>query len=183
MNLLWLDVETTGLDPQKETILELAFATAPLERPMETTPIHTAVLKFPVEERAKLSPFVLDMHTENGLLDACAKSPTVLADVEEWLLAVVPEIADKEEMTVIAGSTISFDLSFLRVHMPKLAKRLSYRHFDVSAIKFFCRSLGMPKPPKAEAHRAAADVRESIDHLKVCIDWLRSRGLTLPVGP
>jgi len=67
---------------------------------------------------------------------------------------------------------VHFDHGFLRVHMPKLAARFSHRHYDVSAVKLFCQSLGMPKPPKAEAHRAAADVRESIEHAKACADWL-----------
>ena len=56
--------------------------------------------------------------------------------------------------------------------MPTLDKRLSYRHYDVSAVKLFCQSLGMPKLPKAEAHRAKDDILESIAHAKKCADWL-----------
>ena len=61
------------------------------------------------------------------------------------------------------------------MHMPRLAARFSHRHYDVSAVKLFCRSLGMPKPPKAEAHRATADVLESIAHARLCAEWLRTK--------
>ena len=167
MKLLWLDVETTGLDPTKDVLLELAFAVTDLEEPFDIGSVYNPVLKF--TDVAGLSPFILDMHTKNGLLAECAQSVVTLADVEEWMLAVVPEAEDKP---VLAGSTIHFDHGFLKAHLPRLAARLSHRHYDVSAVKLFCQSLGMPKPPKAEAHRAAADVRESIAHAQMCAEWL-----------
>ena len=170
MRLLWIDLETTGLSPERDQILELAFADSTLDRPFNVAPVQEVVLAF--KGRETLSPFVRDLHTKNGLLDACERSSVVLADVEDWLLAVVPEVADKEERAVLAGSTVSFDHGFLKVHMPRLAARLSYRHYDVSAVKLFCRSLGMSKLAKAEVHRAAADVRESIDHARACAEWL-----------
>jgi hypothetical protein len=75
---------------------------------------------------------------------------------------------------VLAGDSVHFDLGFVRYHMPTLAKRLSHRVYDVSAIKLFCRSLGMPKIERKEdpVHRAAGDVLRSIEHAKYCADWL-----------
>ncbi len=60
--------------------------------------------------------------------------------------------------------------------MPTLAERFSHRYYDVSAVKLFCRSLGMPKPQPAEAHRAMADIQESIAHARQCARWLRTGG-------
>jgi oligoribonuclease (3'-5' exoribonuclease) len=119
-----------------------------------------------------IDPFVLNMHTQNGLWKECAKSATTVAEIEEHLLTVVPEEKDSENKPTLAGSSIHFDHTFLRVHMPRLAKRFSHRHYDVSAVKLFCRSLGMSKPPVAEAHRAKADILESIEHAKACVKWL-----------
>ncbi len=78
---------------------------------------------------------------------------------------------------MLAGSSIHFDHAFLAVHMPRFAARLSHRHYDVSAIKLFCQSLGADKFPKAEAHRAKDDIAESIAHAKACAEWLYDRDL------
>jgi len=169
MQLFWLDCETTGLSPERDGLLELAVAETNLERPFDVDRVRSWVFQF--LDTSRLTPFILAMHTQNGLLDECARSTTTVAEVEEHLLSVVPEIAGDDKPT-LAGSTIHFDHAFLRVHMPRLAARFSHRHYDVSAVKLFCRSLGMPKPPKAEAHRATADVLESVEHAKLCARWL-----------
>ena len=161
MKIFWLDVETTGLNPDKDT----------LERPFNVGPIRNPAFRF--ADVAALSPYILDMHTKNGLLAACARSTTTVAEIEEHLLTLVPEVTGDDKPT-LAGSSVHFDHGFLRVHMPRLAARFSHRHYDVSAVKLFCRSLGMTKVPKAEAHRARADILESIEHARVCAEWLRS---------
>lgn len=173
MKIHWLDLETTGLDPQKETILEIAVMEADLSRPFETRSICDSAIFFPKEKHESLTPFIREMHTKNGLLEACSHDscPTI-PEVERWLIDCIPEVLDREDMPTLAGSTVHFDHAFLRVHMPTLAARFSHRHYDVSAVKLFCRSLGMDKPPKAEAHRAHDDILESIDHARLCARWL-----------
>ena len=89
----------------------------------------------------KLDPFVFDMHTKNGLLVDCARSSLTLAQIEDDLLDIVPEVEDKEERPILAGSTIHFDLGFVRAHWPRLAARLSHRCYDVSAIKLVAPSV------------------------------------------
>jgi oligoribonuclease len=172
MKLYWLDLETTGLDPSVGLLLELAIAEADLERPFDIGPIYNAVFRFTDRHALSVSnPYVFDMHVKNGLLDECAKSLTTVLDAEDHLLNFVPEVSGDDKPT-LAGSTVHFDHGFLRAHMPRLAARFSHRHYDVSAVKLFCRSLGMEKVPKAEAHRAADDIRESIEHAKLCVRWL-----------
>lgn len=234
MKLLWLDLESTGLDPQKNRILEVAARLATLEAPFETLASYEAVLG--VQSRGHLlHPKVVEMHTRNGLWAECEKAIVTLGQVEGDLLrllrmgesaapsfehlqhiAVDDHVQDGVEVRVhsvdrvfvldkksevpldgfgvhrthsghgrwiekleayedkptLAGASVHFDLGFLRVHMPRLARELSHRVYDVSAVALFCRSLGMPKLPKAEAHRAMPDVLESIEHAKMCAAWL-----------
>ncbi len=175
MKLWWLDLETTGLDPRRHEILEIGVAIADLERPFQAVDTYHAVTPFNVSDEA-LDPFIVDMHTKNGLLAECRESPTAKSypQIEEELLKLIPIGLAREEMPVLAGSSIHFDHSFLEAHMPNLAKKFSHRHYDVSSVKLFCMSLGMLKLPRAEAHRAMADIHESIEHAQLCAEWIRS---------
>jgi oligoribonuclease len=175
VKLYWLDLETTGLDPATCDILEVAVMEADFSDPFN----GRVICNRPVWTRlgdSDLDPFILNMHTGNGLLGDCrAPHSWPLPRVEDALLALIPMVEDKEERGILAGSSIHFDHSFIARHMPTLNKRFSHRHYDVSAIKLFCQSMGMPKFRKAEAHRALADVKESIQHARECQEWLVKR--------
>jgi oligoribonuclease len=182
MMLVWLDIESTGLNPRNDKILEVAVAFASLERPFEPTDKHEWVLRHRKLAAGNYDPIVEKMHADNGLWDACARSTFGVADVEAELCLLVGERKeDPEERPVLAGDSVHFDLGFVRAHMPSLARRLSHRVYDVSAVKLFCRSLGMPKIPKGsvEAHRATGDVLRSIEHARMCAAWMSSE----PRGP
>lgn len=184
MDLLWVDLETTGLEPREHTILEVHMARASLEHPFETTELFNGVIHFdldaakfvidgdPVPYRSLIHPTVIEMHEKNGLWAACKEAKTSLVEVEDLLCELVPEVENREDKPVLAGNSVHFDLSFLRAHMPKFAKRLSHRVYDVSAVSLFARSLGMPKLPKDEAHRAKADVLASIRQASACANYL-----------
>ena len=113
------------------------------------------------------------MHAKSGLLAECSESTLTVADVEGELLDLVPEVADKDDRPVLAGFGVHFDHGFLRVHMPRLAARLHYRHYDVTPVGFFCRSLGMEEIPqgarapgarrRARVGRVRAEVRRLVD--------------------
>jgi oligoribonuclease len=175
MKLLWIDLETSGLDPRKDDVLEVAAGFATLERPFGVTADY--VRSWVTLNRWSTCVWgtgVREMHQKSGLVDELKTAKLYVSDVEDILLRDVPATEDREEMTVLAGSSVHFDLSFIRCAMPRLGARLSHRVYDVSAVKLFCRSLGMPKLPRADAHRAKADVLESIEHARQCADWLGS---------
>jgi oligoribonuclease (3'-5' exoribonuclease) len=210
MLLIWLDTETADLDPLKHAVLELAVGIADLAAPFDLKTMDRFVLRYtdshtygmlcgePGSEIAGLGMdngpcaacnFSLEaraMHEKSGLLAECARSPTTMGEVEAHLLTLIegePERGD--DKPTLAGSTVHFDRGFLRVAAPRFTARLSHRHYDVSAVKLFCESLGMPRIPKAQAHRALEDVAESVDHAQRCVLWLLGerpkRGL-VPLG-
>lgn len=135
MMLVWIDLETTGLNPNYDLVLEMAVGFATIEEPFKLTNKREWVFNYSKDEpeiRA-MDSFVVDMHTRNGLLR---------------------EVTEEKETP--------FDV----VTMGAVERQIVPH--DVSAVKLFCRSLGMPKLPKAEAHRAMADVEESVRHAEAC---------------
>lgn len=189
MKLLWLDLETTGLDPARHSVLEVAAAVADLSSPLDIGPMLHAVLRVPIEtevttvmresplaQPVEIDPVAREMHERSGLLAECAAASEDLWTFRKRLLDMVLGATVDGEPPIPAGSSIHFDRAFLKVHMPRVDAALSYRNYDARTIQLFCRSLGMPSQPKAGAHRAVADILESIEHVRACMRWLGRGG-------
>ena len=195
MKLLWLDLETTGLDPERDAILEIGIVEADFLRPFVGLTRYSSVLHYSKQCETEIRQFdegfghmrsvmthhvngymadvVYKMHKESGLWDECSQSNLNLWQVESKLLSKYGEtILPEDEKPILAGSSIHFDHSFIKRHMPKFNEVLSYRHYDTRTIQLFCRSLGMPKIPKKLAHRALDDIDESMDCGRKCAEWL-----------
>jgi len=142
---IWLDLETTGLDPDREIILEIGVIIANDEKGGDFTEVaaeQTVITPYDFgpasdyrtarEIIAEMHPRVREMHTKNGLL-AELERPDLCASIhgaDDYFAALVPD-----GLPSIAGNSVgSFDLQFLRKHMPKFSARLSHRVFDVSTL-------------------------------------------------
>lgn len=172
--LTWIDLETTGLDPDQGRILEFAAVFTDLQL-NQLAEVQGLVAQPVAEALPLMNDYVRKMHTENGLLDALANGPQMaychgLELAETKLLLhrdmvrdrlVDPEVeVDMPVNFIIAGNTIGFDKAFIKAQMPSLFKELHYRQLDVSSYK-----VGFPEifgSATSEAHRAMDDIRASI---------------------
>lgn len=171
IDLLWLDLETTGLDPQHDSILEIAVARAPINDPFNYVQLLNRVAK---HSGYWLSDFIRDMHTKNGLLKECRTGDSLL-DIEEVLLDFIPMLP-KNDRPVLAGSSIHFDQAFIKFHMPELYSRLSHRLYDVSSVRLFAESLGAPdfRGEGDSTHRAMSDIIDSVELAKKYATWFET---------
>jgi oligoribonuclease (3'-5' exoribonuclease) len=188
--LCWCDLETTGFHSKTDLILEMAWVLTEFTYPYyEIRRGHYLLEQPSLAGRladGSVDPFVVEMHTKNGLLEALKEPKATLfslSSVEKMLLDLSEGWSlDKESKVCLAGHSVHFDLGFLRAQMPTFAKRLSHRVFDASAISLHCRSMGMPRVPRQEAHRSKEDVMEAINHVRLCTRWLLSLDAIVKAG-
>jgi oligoribonuclease len=165
-NLVWIDCEMTGLDPEKERLLEIAvIVTGPHLTPRIEGPV--LVIHQSDELLNKMDAWNKGTHGKSGLIDKVKTSTTSEADAEEQILAFLKKYLPKGA-SPLCGNTISQDRRFLVKFMPKLEAFFHYRNLDVSTLKELSRRW---KPEvystfkKQQKHTALADVHESIDEL------------------
>jgi oligoribonuclease len=170
--LVWLDLEMTGLNPDTDTILEIALAATDgdLTRIVDGPDIVVAASEATL---SNMNEWCVREHGASGLTAACRASSTTLEAAEDAALAFVAGVVPAGERGTLAGSSVHVDYAFLRRHMPRLAAALSHRLVDVSSVGELARRwhpavfYARPAPPKDGArHRAAADVRASIAELR-----------------
>ena len=165
-NLVWLDCEMTGLDPEKERLLEIAvIVTGPHLTPRIEGPV--LVIHQSDEQLGKMDAWNKGTHGKSGLIDKVKASTLTEAEAEQQLLDFIKKYVPKSA-SPMCGNTISQDRRFLVRFMPKLEAYFHYRNLDVSTLKELSRRW---KPAvysafkKQQRHTALADVHESIDEL------------------
>ena len=165
-NLVWIDCEMTGLDPEKERLLEIAVVvTGPHLSPRIEGPV--CVIHQSDELLNKMDAWNKGTHGRSGLIDKVKASTTSEQDAEEQILSFIKKYVSKNN-SPLCGNTISQDRRFLVKFMPKLEAYLHYRNLDVSTLKELSKRW---KPEvfnsfkKQQKHTALADVHESIDEL------------------
>ncbi len=167
--LVWLDLEMTGLDLDRHRIVEIAVlvTNAQLEALDDGIDI---VVHQPAEVLEAMDDFVRAMHTKSALLPEIEASTVTLAAAGHDALAYVRGHVGEAGVAPLCGNSIGVDRRFLDRYLPDFDRYVHYRSVDVSSLKELCRrwypEVYKHRPGKAEAHRALADVRESIAELR-----------------
>lgn len=166
--LAWMDLEMTGLDPDRHVIVEIATLLTDdnLELVAEGPEL---VITQPPEAMAEMDDFVRKMHTKSGLLEQIEASTVTLEDAAAQTLAFLKEHIPEARTVPLCGNSIGTDRRFLAKHTPEIEEFLHYRSVDVSTIKELSRRWYPPAfenaPKKALGHRALDDIRESVSEL------------------
>jgi oligoribonuclease len=166
--LVWIDCEMTGLDLEKDALIEVAALVTDFDLNVLGDGVDL-VVKPPQEALDQMDDFVRNMHTVSGLLDVLDDGIT-LEDAQAQVLAYVREHCPDGSRPPLAGNTVGTDRAFLARDMPDLDAFLHYRIVDVSSIKELSRRwyprAYFAAPAKAGNHRALADIQESIEELR-----------------
>ena len=166
-HLVWLDMEMTGLEPERDRIIEMAMVVTDsnletvAESPVWAVHQTDAVLD-------AMDDWNKNTHGKSGLIERVRASTLDEAAVEAAALAFMQEYVSKR-VSPMCGNSIGQDRRFMVRYMPALEAWFHYRNIDVSTLKELCRRW---KPEvaagfeKESAHTALADIRESIEELK-----------------
>jgi oligoribonuclease len=167
-NLVWIDCEMTGLDLGKDALIEIAALVTDSELNVLGDGVDVVIHA----EDAMLDAMpdvVAEMHAHSGLTDEVRRSAVSVAEAEKQVLHYVRAHVPEPRTAPLCGNSIATDRGFIARDMPTLDAHLHYRMVDVSSIKELCRRwyprIYYAQPDKGLAHRALADIRESIREL------------------
>ena len=169
--LLWIDLEMTGLDPEKDRILEVACIATGWD--LEPLTDMTAIIKVDdglMRERMIGEFWEKNAKSRDALFAQNAEGLPV-AEVEQQILDFIENNFGKE--VILAGNSIHQDRKFIDREMKKLSERLHYRMLDVSAWKVYFEGAKGKKFVKPEMHRALDDIKGSIEELKWYLTFMK----------
>jgi len=167
--LAWMDLEMTGLDPARHSIVEIAtlITDDDLQLIAEGPDL---VVHVDEEALAAMDDVVRAMHTRSGLLQAVASSTVSLADAGRQTLAFLQAHLPEPRTVPLCGNSIGTDRRFLAAQLPEVDNWLHYRSIDVSTVKELCRrwrpEVLATAPTKQGGHRALDDIHESLRELQ-----------------
>jgi oligoribonuclease len=180
--LVWIDCEMTGLDLGSDKLIEIAALVTDAELNILGDGVDV-VIHADDTALSSMIDVVAEMHTRSGLIDEVKASAVDLATAEAMVMDYVGAHVKQPKTAPLAGNSIATDRSFIARDMPKLDSYLHYRMIDVSSIKELCRRwyprIYYGQPVKGLAHRALADIHESIRELR----YYRRTAFVLPPGP
>ena len=167
--LVWIDMEMTGLDPERERVIELAAIIT--DKDLVIVAEGPELVVHQAEEiLGAMDDWNKKHHGGSGLVERVRASTVSDADADAAVVAFIDAHVPAAERPVLAGNSIHQDRRFIHRYLPALDRRLHYRMVDVSTVKELARrwypALYDTRPAKRESHRALDDIRESIDELR-----------------
>ena len=166
--LVWIDCEMTGLDIERDALIEIACVVTDGELTLLDGGIDL-IIKPPAEAVEQMSDVVVEMHTKSGLL-AALPGGMGLDEACEAVLAYVKHHVPEAKKAPLCGNSIATDRWFIARDMPVLDNWLHYRMIDVSSVKELARRwyprAYFASPSKHGGHRALADIIESVQELR-----------------
>ncbi|WP_199178004.1 oligoribonuclease [Mycobacterium hubeiense] len=180
--LVWIDCEMTGLDLRSDRLIEIAVLVTDADLNILGEGIDV-VIHADEDALSNMIDVVAQMHTRSGLIDEVRASTVDVAEAEQLVLDYIRTHVKQAKTAPLAGNSIATDRGFIARDMPVLDDYLHYRMIDVSSIKELCRRwyprIYFGQPEKGLAHRALADIHESIRELK----YYRRTAFVPPPGP
>ncbi len=167
-NLVWIDCEMTGLDLGKDALVEIAALVTDADLNVLGAGVDVVIH---AEDAAldAMPDVVREMHARSGLTELVRRSTVTVAEAEQQVLDYVRVHVPEPRTAPLCGNSIATDRGFIARDMPALDGHLHYRMVDVSSIKELCRRwyprIYYAQPDKGLAHRALADIKESIREL------------------
>ncbi len=167
-HLVWIDCEMTGLDLTRDRLIEVAVLVTDSDLNV-LDPGLDLVISADDDALEGMVDVVTEMHAKSGLTEAVRASTLTVAEAEQQLLAYVKRFVPERRTAPLCGNSIGTDRGFLARDMPELDDHLHYRMIDVSSIKELARRwfprVYFAQPQKGLAHRALADIIESVREL------------------
>jgi len=180
--LVWIDCEMTGLDLQGDALIEIAVLVTDGDLAVLGEGVDIVIHADDTALDA-MPDVVREMHARSGLTEEVRRSTLSVPEAQERVLEYIRMYVPEPRTAPLAGNSIATDRGFLARDMPELDAHLHYRMVDVSSVKELCRRwfprVFYAKPEKGMAHRALADIYESIREL----DYYRRTLFVPPPGP
>ncbi len=171
-NLIWVDCEMTGLDLNKDVLVEIAVLVTDSQLNVLGEGVDL-VIKATQQQLDDMNDFVRNMHTESGLITEIPNGVSH-EEAESQIMEYLKKYAPDAGKSPLAGNSVSVDRNFIARDLPAFNEYLHYRTVDVSSIKELARRwyprIYFAAPKKTGNHRALGDIRDSIDEL----DYYRS---------
>jgi oligoribonuclease len=180
--LVWVDCEMTGLDLGSDALIEVAALVTDPDLNVLGDGVDV-VIHAEESQLGAMVELVREMHDKSGLTDEVRASVVSVAEAEDRVMEYVTSLVKDPRTAPLCGNSIATDRGFLARDMPRFDAFLHYRMIDVSSIKELCRRwyprTYFGQPAKGLAHRALADIRESIREL----DYYRRTVFVPQPGP
>ncbi len=170
--LLWVDLEMTGLDPERDVILEVAAEITDFN--FKTLASYEVIVKQPKEivvDRMQKNIWWQDYPSNRDEFVNKLDNGKASIQVEQELIDLVKEQFG-DEPAVLAGNSIHNDRNFIKKWWPQLDLKLHYRMLDISTLKILMQAKYDVQFEKKEVHRAFDDIQASIAELQHYLEWL-----------